>query len=362
MRSLLLVLAGDRPTREGEDVAGVESRDGRDRGSRWCAASGRPRPAAPARAATSETTSRLRKRRCPAEEPRLPSFNVSCRSVTETCRAGASPKTIPVRSETPRVKASTQPSTPMFSMRGRPPGTAASTACVPQRAMASPAMPPASANTTLSVSSWRTTRPRAGAECDADGDLLLAPGEAGQQQVRHVGAGDEEHEADRAQQNQQGGANVSDDRAGERRDLDAVPGIRLRVGFGQARRDGGHFRLRLGPGHAGLEPPHCTDAGMHFARPGQDIVPLLQERVDVGLAFELKPGGNDARDGVAPAVERELRSRATAGLEPKRRLHRPPLMRTTGAAPSRSSAASKSRPARCRFRGRGRSRPRPSCH
>ena len=160
MRSLLLVLAGDRLSEKVRTWSG--SNPGWTRPRLQMVRSIRPAPArSTSAAATSDTTSRLRRRRCPVEEPRLPSFKVSCRSVTETWSAGASPNTTPVTSESPRVKASTQPSTPMFSMRGRPPGTAASTARVPSQAMASPAMPPARDSTTLSVSSWRTTRARA---------------------------------------------------------------------------------------------------------------------------------------------------------------------------------------------------------
>ena len=146
----------------------------------------------------------------------------------------------------------------------------------------------------------------AGADGGADGDFLLALGGAGQEQVRHVRAGDQEHETHRAQQHQQGGPDVPDDYAGEWRDIDAMLGVRFRIGFGQAGRDGSHFRLGLDLRHSGLEPPHYIHSGMHFARPGQEIVPLFQERVDVGVTFKLKAGGNDAGDGIAPAVEPDL--------------------------------------------------------
>ena len=55
----------------------------------------------------------------------------------------------------------------------------------------------------LSVTSCRTSRATAGAECGAHGELALACDAAHQQQVRDVRAGDEQHERNAAEQNEE---------------------------------------------------------------------------------------------------------------------------------------------------------------
>ena len=57
----------------------------------------------------------------------------------------------------------------------------------------------------------------AGSQGGADGKLALAAGGAHQQQVGHVGAGDQQHQADGAQQHEQRFAGVADDRVAQRR-------------------------------------------------------------------------------------------------------------------------------------------------
>ena len=49
----------------------------------------------------------------------------------------------------------------------------------------------------------------AGAQSRPDGDLLLAPRRAREQQVRHIGAGDQQHQRHRPHQHEQGAAHVS---------------------------------------------------------------------------------------------------------------------------------------------------------
>src|ERR1700730_9196150 len=49
----------------------------------------------------------------------------------------------------------------------------------------------------------------AGADGGTDGDFALAPGGAGEQKIRDVGAGDQQDEAHRSHQDQQGQANVA---------------------------------------------------------------------------------------------------------------------------------------------------------
>ena len=90
------------------------------------------------------------------------------------------------------------------AMRGIDSGaTASSSMRRPSRRRADPSAPPALASTRLSVSSCAEQAPAAGAERAAHGELAPAPRAARQQQARDVGAGDQQHEADRAEQHQQ---------------------------------------------------------------------------------------------------------------------------------------------------------------
>ena len=65
----------------------------------------------------------------------------------------------------------------------------------PRRASSRPRRAAGGARMTLSVSSWRTSRPRPAPSAAADRHLALARRGARQQQVRHVRAGDQQHEA-----------------------------------------------------------------------------------------------------------------------------------------------------------------------
>ncbi len=94
------------------------------------------------------------------------------------------------------------------------------------------------------------------AERRADRHLLLARHRARQQQVRHVRAGDEQDEPDRAGQHQQRRAHVADDFLLERDDVEreaAVRGIHAGMLRAQPRRDAVHLRLRPADRHARLQ-------------------------------------------------------------------------------------------------------------
>ena len=74
--------------------------------------------------------------------------------------AGAVPNSRPATTDTAAVNASTAPSTPTSASPGTLRGTSAGAARTIPAATARPAVPPATLRTTLSVSSWRTIRPR----------------------------------------------------------------------------------------------------------------------------------------------------------------------------------------------------------
>ena len=68
--------------------------------------------------------------------------------------------------------------------------------------------------------SCRTSRAAAGADGGADRHLAAPADGAGQQQVRDVGAGDEQDEADGADEDPQRAAHVADDLLAQRHDAE----------------------------------------------------------------------------------------------------------------------------------------------
>ena len=106
--------------------------------------------------------------------------------------------------------------------------------------------PPARASSMLSVSSWRRDPRAARAERLADRDLLPPRRGPREHQVRDVRAGDEQHEADRPEQDQQRLPNPRvDDAFLKAAHDDAPPGVRHRVLLAQTAGERGELRLGL---------------------------------------------------------------------------------------------------------------------
>jgi hypothetical protein len=138
-------------------------------------------------------------------------------------------------------------------------------------------------------------------ERHADGDLPLPRGGAHQQQVRHVGAGDQQHQADRAEKEQQLLAHVAHHRFLERRDGHRAELVLLRELEGEPAPD--HVRLRphLGERGAGRQ---AGDGAEVDRAAGLDVVGLKDERhPDVGGARELRPLPQDADQRIGLAVQ-----------------------------------------------------------
>ena len=79
-----------------------------------------------------------------------------------------------------------------------------------------------------------------------DGELFLAAGRARQEQRGDVRAGDQQDEADRAEQHQQRRPHVADQGVAERPEARGVTGVFLGVRAAQPRADDRHFFTRLG--------------------------------------------------------------------------------------------------------------------
>ncbi len=151
--------------------------------------------------------------------------------------------------------------------------------------------------------------PRARPESGADGEFPTPPGRARQQQVRHVGAGDQQHEADRSEQHEKDALDAADDVFLEGHEGDPRPLVRLRVRRLQVPRDPVHVRAGLLRGHPRAQA--TDDAGPH-ADPAVAkglIRPLSDRYVDVRFVGHGRTGRRHADDGVGLAVERDALAR-----------------------------------------------------
>ena len=129
--------------------------------SRWKLRSIRPAPVSSIRAsATSATTSPPRSRPRPVVA-RMPLPGDAAEPGPVAATAGASPNATPVTRATPKVNSNTPASIRMSCVRGIvPAGASASSPRIPASATGTPTAAPSRNSTVLSVSSWRTSRPR----------------------------------------------------------------------------------------------------------------------------------------------------------------------------------------------------------
>ena len=120
----------------------------------------------------------------------------------------------------PAVKSSTSGSIAISSRRGRPSGAmATSSADAAREPRPRPTAPPSSRASRLSGQQLPRDPPPAGAERGVDRQLLLPAFRAHEEQIGDVRAGDEQNEADRAEQHPQHAADVADDVHRERPDV-----------------------------------------------------------------------------------------------------------------------------------------------
>jgi hypothetical protein len=132
-----------------------------------------------------------------------------------------------------------------------------------------------------------------GAQRGANGELTPSSRGARQQQIGDVGAGDDQHEPDRAHQQQQRGSNVPHHVVFHGDELGPSPRIRLRVLAGQDATDGRDLRLRRFDGDARLEAADDRDSRPRLPRAQLYRVILLDRNVDLRALAE--PKGRGAR-------------------------------------------------------------------
>ncbi len=97
------------------------------------------------------------------------------------------------------------------------------------------------------------------AQGEADRDLPLPVGGPGQQEVGDVGAGDQEDEGDRPEQQHQRRPQLAHDRVEERLEGHALLRVRVRVALGEALREGLHLGAGAGDVHSRLQPADHVD-------------------------------------------------------------------------------------------------------
>ena len=251
---------------------------------------------------------------------------------------GSSPKTRPEASAIASAKPSATGSTAISWSRGSLPVRSRPARARPAAASRTPSRPPASDSIRLSTRSWPVNPRPARAQGGADGQLLTAALGPHQQQVGDVGAGQQQDDADRAQEHPERAADVADDVADQRLQRRRPPRPHLGPGPGALEpylEHAHHVGIGLRRSDAGTQPGHAEQPERRNRRTG--IEPQRQD--DLGLAGEAEAGRHHADDLPRAAVDDD---RALDDGRDRRR---------TGAASSRGRASRRpARPARPRRR------------
>ncbi len=261
--------------------------------------------------------------RNPVPERLLLSLRVVLRSGREAPMAGKRPKRMPVSSEMPSVKSEYAPveadGGAMFADAGKAGGTDGQ-----QRAHANVAEHEAEdaagdGKHHAFGEQLADDAGAAGTHGGADGEFALAAGGAHEQEIGDVGAGDEQHEADRAEKDQQRLARAGNDGVAQRLHAEAVFGSHV-VRVAAAVLVGGQFELGigLGKGHAGFQPAGGQEVVAVIGAVGID----LEGNPDIGFGVGDEGFSQDADDGVGLIAQRE-RGPTILGLPPNLRCQKP---------------------------------------
>ena len=146
--------------------------------------------------------------------------------------------------------------------------------------------------------------PAAGAERDADGDLALPRGGAREHEVADVGSGDQEHERDRAPEDEQRRFRVLDLMLLEQLDVDGVVLVGVGIQLAETARHGVERFLDLRDGHSRPHPGEAVEAGMAAAL----LVAIGEERErheEVGAGEKAEVLGQHAESAFPKAVHED---------------------------------------------------------
>lgn len=159
-----------------------------------------------------------------------------CRSIRDALIAGIRPKRNAVASDNAIENASARPSMCAPASRDTAGARLTSSGTV-TKLTSRPSAPPAKASRPLSTISWRTMRARLAPRRRAQREIALAAGDAREQQAGHIGAGDQQNEADCAHQHAERGAHAAGQLIGEGKKRHRPCGVVRRVLAAQLRLD-----------------------------------------------------------------------------------------------------------------------------
>ena len=140
-------------------------------------------------------------------------------------------------------------------------------------------------------------------QCGANGKLARARRGAGEQEVRDVGAGDQQDNPHSSQQHQERSAHVFDEFVLEGLDVGSQASVRGRVELNQVLLDRAHLRVRLGDGDAGFQAANTEDR-MDCTIAEDHRIALSERCVNIRVVSdEAKVRGKHSDNGVVNSVQ-----------------------------------------------------------
>ena len=230
------------------------------------------------------------------------------------------------------------------SRRGTSCGLQAMTAATNARASSSPAAAAHSASTTLSVSSWRTMRPRPAPSAVRTAISRARAAPRASSRLATLPQAISSTSADRREQRQQPLPDVADELLDERHrpEADGLVVFRKIVAEAQRRRRRA-CACTCWRRDAGLQPAVHREVVLVVHRPLRGRERNRRPQL-LAVGGEVERLRHHAGDLVGRRRSSAARGRPTASLAPKRRVHRRWLSTTTRSLPGRSSSAVNVRP------------------
>ena len=204
---------------------------------------------------------------------------------------------MPVSAETPRAKVEHAIIDPDLVEPRCAFGNIDISRSVSQMLRRSPAIPPIAESRMLSVSICRRHARAARAHRGPDRNFLLPRGAAGEEEIGHVRAGNEQHESDGAEKREEGWLHLPNEPFVERRKRGVPAFVRLVKLLGELRVDRADASLRLLQIDAGIQ--------TRDRRPRAIIARFFREidrarHPNLGLLREFKPRRHHADDREGP--------------------------------------------------------------
>ena len=143
-----------------------------------------------------------------------------------------------------------------------------------------------------------------GAQCDAHGDFTLPRFGTRQQKIGDIGAGNQQHEGDGAEQDEQGLLNIAEELVVQRGHFDGATLVRLGIRRFETFGDAIEFGLRMGLRDSGFEAGEGSETAV--AAFGEVLGGASHPERDPSFRLvrnSAEPGRHDANDGPGAAIE-----------------------------------------------------------